>query len=47
MEVYNIDIIFSRVLYLNSTDKTKINYLSSYKLIPQQIALLKDTGEER
>ena len=47
VEVYNTKIIFSRVLYLNSTDKIKINDLFSYEVAPIPISLFKDAGEGR
>ena len=47
MEVYNTEIIFSRVFYLNYTDKIKINDLFSYELAPIPTSLFKVTGEGR
>ena len=47
VEVYNTKIIFSRVLYLNSTDKIKINDLFSYEVAPIPTSLFKDAGEGR
>ena len=47
VEVYNTKIIFSRVLYLNSTDKIKINDLFSYEVAPIPSSLFKDAGEGR
>ena len=45
-EVYNTEMIFSRALYLNSTDKIKIKDLFSYELAPIPTALFKDTSKE-
>ena len=47
VEVYNTKIIFSRVLYLNSTDKIKINDLFSYEVAPIPTSLFKDAGDGR
>ena len=47
VEVYNTEIIFPRLPYLNSTDKIKINDLFSYELAPIPTYLFKDNGEER
>ena len=47
VEVYNTEIIFSRLPYLNSTDKIKINDLFSYELAPIPTYLFKDNGEGR
>ena len=46
-ELYNTEIIFSRVLYLNSTNKIKINDIFSYELAPIRRHLFRDTGEGR
>ena len=47
VELYNTKIIFSRVLYLNSTDKIKINDLFSYEVAPIPTSLFKDAGDGR
>ena len=47
MEIYNTKVIFSRVPYLNSTHKIKINDLFSYELLPIPTVLFKYTSEGR
>lgn len=42
----NTEIIFLRVLYLNSTEKIKINEVSN-EVAPTQTVLFKDTGGRR
>lgn len=42
----NTEIIFLRVLYLNSTEKIKINEVSN-EVAPIQTVLFKDTGGRR
>ena len=46
-EVYNTEIIFSRVMYLLSAGHTQIGDLFKYELAPVPTALFKDTGESR
>ena len=46
-EVYNTEIIFSRVIYLLSAGQIEIKDLFSYELSPVPTALFKDTGEGR
>ena len=46
-EVYNTEIIFSRVMYLLSAGHIQIDDLFKYELAPVPTALFKDTGEGR
>ena len=46
-EVYNTEIIFSRVMYLLSADQIQIKDLFTYELSPVPTALFKDIGEGR
>ena len=46
-EVYNTEIIFSRVMYLLSAGHIQIDDLFKYELAPVLTALFKDTGEGR
>ena len=41
VEIYTTEIIFSRVLYLNSTHKIKINDFFSYEIVPLPTVLVK------
>ena len=47
VEVYNTEITFSRILYLHSTQKAKVNDLFPYETLPIPTALFKDTGKRR
>ena len=46
-EVYNTDIIFSRVMYLLSADRIQLEDLFKYELAPVPTALFNNTGEGR
>ena len=46
-EVYNTEIILSRVMYLLSADQIQIKDLFTYELSPVPTALFKDIGEGR
>ena len=46
-EVYNTEIIFSRVMYLLSAGQIDVKDLFNYELAPVPTALFKDTGEGR
>ena len=47
VEVYNTEIIFSRVMYLLSAGHIQMEVLFKYELAPIPTALFKDTGEGR
>ena len=47
VEVYNTEIIFSRVMYLLSAGHIQMEDLFKYELAPVPKALFKDTGEDR
>ena len=47
VEVYNTEIIFSRVMYLLSAGQIDIGDLFSYELSPVPTSLFHDTGEGR
>ena len=47
VEVYNTEIIFSRVMYLLSAGHIQMGDLFKYELAPVPAALFKDTGEGR
>ena len=44
---YNTEITFSRVLYINSTYKIKINDLFSYEIVPIPTVLFEHNSEGR
>ena len=46
-EVYNTEIIFSRVMHLLSAGHIQIDDLFKYELSPVPTALFKDTGDGR
>ena len=47
VELYNTELIFSRVLYLLNVDQIELESIFNYELAPLPTSMFKDTGEPR